>query len=134
MGNGLPLLAWHLGKVPREGGKPLLLIGGPTRERRRRRRRTELRTGKRTGRRKERKRRPLGTRGRTEGGKRTGRRRTGARRTGGSRIGEAARLGGVEGPRAGRIWSRHAYGGATDMHTRTHKHAQHIKQLPATVT
>ena len=50
MGEGLPLLAWYLGKVPREGGKPFLLLGGATSERRRRRRRTELRTGKRTGR------------------------------------------------------------------------------------
>ena len=59
MGDGLPLLAWYLGKVPREGGKPFHLLGGATSERRRRRR-TELRTGKRTGRSRRRVRRPMG--------------------------------------------------------------------------
>ena len=56
----MPLLAWHLLEVPREGGKTLLLLGGPRRsERRRRKRKTGGRTGKRTGRRRRRGRRRM---------------------------------------------------------------------------
>ena len=49
MGEGLPLLAWYLGQVPCEGGKPSLLLGG-ARRRVWRISRSRRRTGKRTGR------------------------------------------------------------------------------------
>ena len=51
------------------------------------------------------------------------------RGTGGRMVGvvleEAARLGGVEGPRAGRTWSRHGYGGATRCHWYYQNHCHH---------